>query len=155
MALEIERKFLIEKDLWYAVKKPAGTDIIQAYLVNEPGKIIRIRVTESDAFITIKGPTEKATRYEFEYPISREDTLKMMELFTVNKIEKIRYKIEYHDHLWEIDEFYGANDGLVIAEIELTSPDEPFDKPSWLGEEVTEDHRYYNSYLSEHPYTEW
>ena len=155
MPLEIERKFLIVKDLWYALKKPVGEDITQAYLVNEPGRVIRIRVTASNAFITIKGPTENATRHEYEYSIPGEDALEILDLFGTNKIEKTRYRIEYHGHLWEVDEFFGENDGLVIAEIELKSPDEPFDKPPWLGEEVTEDHRYYNSYLSEHPYTKW
>ena len=155
MALEIERKFLIEKDLWYALKKPIGEDITQAYLVNEPGRVIRIRVTASDAFITIKGPTENATRHEYEYSIPGEDAMEILDLFGTHKIEKIRYKIEFHGHLWEVDEFFGENEGLVIAEIELKSREEPFDKPSWLGEEVTEDHRFYNSYLAEHPYTKW
>jgi len=155
MPLEIERKFLIEKDLWYALKKPAGENIIQAYLVNEPGRVIRIRVTDSNGFITIKGPTENATRLEFEYPVPRNEALEILDLFDVKKIEKIRYKILFHSHLWEVDEFFGENDGLVIAEIELKSQEEPFDKPSWLGEEVTQDHRYYNSYLAIHPYTKW
>ena len=155
MQLEIERKFLIEKDLWYALKKPAGENIIQAYLVNEPRRVIRIRVTDSIGFITIKGPTENATRLEFEYPIPREEALEILNLFGSKRIEKTRYKIEFHGHLWEVDEFFGENEGLVIAEIELKSREEPFDKPSWLGEEVTEDHRYYNSYLAEHPYTKW
>ena len=155
MPLEIEHKFLIEKDLWYALKKPIGEDITQAYLVNEPGKVIRIRVTDSDGFINIKGPIENATRLEFEYPVPREDALEILNLFASKRIEKIRYKIEFHGHLWEIDEFFGDNEGLVIAEIELKSQEESFDKPSWLGEEVTHDHRYYNSYLSEHPYAEW
>ena len=155
MAFEIERKFLIEKDLWYAVKKPVGVDIIQSYLVNEPGKVIRIRVTDSKGFITIKGPAENAIRQEFEYPVPREDALEILNLFSPKRIEKTRYKIEFHGHLWEVDEFFGENDGLIIAEIELKSPEESFDRPSWLGEEVTQDHRYYNSYLSENPYTKW
>ena len=155
MPLEIERKFLIEKDLWYALKKTAGEEITQVYLVNEPGRVIRIRVTDSNGFITIKGPTKDATRLEFEYPIPREEALEILNLFKVKRIEKIRYKIESSGHTWEVDEFFGENDGLVIAEIELKSQDESFDRPSWLGEEVTEDHRYYNSFLAEHPYTKW
>ena len=155
MPLEIERKFLVEKDLWYAVKKPAGKDLIQVYLINEPGRVIRIRVCDSEAYITIKGPAENAVRKEFEYSIPRKDALEILELFNVKKIEKTRYKTEFKGHIWEVDEFFGENDGLVIAEIELKSPDEPFDKPPWLGEEVTEDHRYYNSYLVEHPYKTW
>jgi adenylate cyclase len=155
MAIEIERKFLIEKDLWYALKKPLGEDIIQAYLVNEPGKVVRIRVTNSNGFITIKGPSENATRQEFEYQIPKEDALEILALFDPKKIEKIRHNIEFQGHLWEIDEFFGNNDGLIIAEIELNSREESFEKPPWLGREVTNDHRYYNAYLSEHPYSLW
>jgi adenylate cyclase len=155
MATEIERKFLIEKDLWYALKKPVGVDIIQSYLVNEHGRVIRIRVTDSNGFITIKGPSENATRQEFEYPIPKEDALEILALFDPKRIEKTRYKIEFQGHLWEIDEFFGNNDGLIIAEIELKSREESFEKPPWLGEEVTNDHRYYNAYLSEHPYNSW
>ena len=155
MPFEIECKFLIEKDLWYALKKPEGIDIIQAYLVNEPDRVIRVRVAGLKAYITIKGPTENATRKEFEYQIPREDALEILNLFPSKKIEKTRYKIEFQGHVWEVDEFFGENDGLIIAEIELKSLQESFDKPPWLGEEVTEDHRYYNSYLSDHPYTKW
>jgi adenylate cyclase len=155
MAFEIERKFLIEKDLWYALKKPVGEEITQAYLVNETDKVIRIRVNDSRGYLTIKGPVENASRLEFEYPVPREEAFEILEFMTTKRIEKTRYKIEFHGHLWEIDEFFGYNDGLVIAEIELKSPDESFEKPPWLGEEVTQDHRYYNAYLSEHPYNSW
>ena len=155
MGFETERKFLIEKDLWYALKKPAGEDITQAYLVNEPGKVIRIRVTDSNGYLTIKGPSEDATRLEYEYPVPREEALEILDRFTGKRIEKIRYKIEFHSHIWEIDEFFGENDGLILAEIELKSQEESFEKPSWLGQEVTHDHRYYNSYLAENPFKDW
>jgi CYTH domain-containing protein len=155
MGFEIERKFLVRKDLWYALKKPEGTGITQAYLVNEPGKVIRIRVTDRNGYITIKGLNTGATRPEFEYSIPREEALTILELFPSNKIEKIRYKIEYQGNTWEVDEFFGMNDGLIMAEIELEREDEPFEKPGWIGEEVTDDPRYYNSYLSEHPYNTW
>jgi len=155
MGKETERKFLVRKDLWYALKKPAGTSITQAYLVNEPEKVIRIRVTGLNGFITIKGPITGATRLEYEYPVPREEALEILDHFTRNRIEKIRYNIEFYSHLWEIDEFFGENDGLILAEIELKNQEESFEKPSWLGEEVTYDHRYYNSYLAENPFKYW
>jgi adenylate cyclase len=155
MGFETERKFLVRKDLWFAIKKPAGTEIVQAYLVNEPGKVIRIRVTDFNGFITIKGENTGATRPEFEYPIPREEALSILELFPSKRIDKIRYKIEFEGHIWEIDEFFEENEGLILAEIELEREDEPFEKPAWIGEEVTNDLRYYNSYISEHPYTSW
>jgi CYTH domain-containing protein len=155
MPKEIERKFLVRKDLWYAQKKPQGTDIIQSYMVNEPDKVIRIRVTDTKGYLTIKGPAIDSTRYEFEYSVPRNEAMEIMDLFTKEKIEKIRYKIDFQNHFWEIDEFFGENDGLIMAEIELKSQDESFEIPSWLGEEVTHDHRYYNSYLSEHPFSSW
>jgi adenylate cyclase len=155
MGIEIERKFLIEKDLWYALKKPEGTLIQQAYLVNEPEKVIRIRVTDSSGYLTIKGPVVSVTRSEYEFPIPKVEAIRILDQFTKARIDKTRYKIEYGGKTWEIDEFWGNNEGLIIAEIELQSEDEQFTKPSWIGREVTEDHRYYNSYLSEHPYTSW
>jgi adenylate cyclase len=155
MGLEIERKFLIEKDLWYAVKKPSGILIQQAYLVNEPEKVIRIRVADSSGYLTIKGSTINATRSEYEFPIPKTEALQIMDQFTKVRIDKTRYKIEFEGKTWEVDEFWGDNEGLIIAEIELKSEDEQFTKPSWIGTEVTKDHRYYNSCLSEHPYNTW
>jgi CYTH domain-containing protein len=155
MGVEIERKFLIEKDLWYAIKKPAGILIQQAYLVNEPEKVIRIRVTDSSGYLTIKGPMVNATRSEYEFQIPKMEAIQILDQFTKVRIDKTRYKIEFEGKTWEVDEFWGDNEGLIIAEIELTSEDEDFTKPSWIGEEVTSDPRYYNSYLSEHPYNTW
>jgi adenylate cyclase len=155
MAIEIERKFLIEKDLWYAVKKPQGVFIQQAYLLNEPGKVIRIRVTESSGYLTIKGPTVNATRSEYEFLIPKMEAIEILDQFTKFRIEKTRYEIEFDGKTWEVDEFWGDNEGLIIAEIELNSEEEQFSTPSWIGPEVTSDHRYYNSYLSEHPYSSW
>lgn len=155
MRLEIERKFLIEKDLWYALKKPSGILIQQAYLVNEQEKVIRIRVTDSSGYLTIKGPALHATRSEYEFPIPKMEAIQIMDQFTKVRIDKTRYKIEFEGKIWEVDEFWGDNEGLIIAEIELKSEDEPFIAPSWIGPEVTEDYRYYNSYLSEHPYKSW
>ena len=155
MALEIERKFLIEKDLWYALKKPSGVLIQQGYLVNEPGKVIRIRVTDTSGYLTIKGPTVNATRSEYEFPIPKMEAIQILDQFTKVRIDKTRYNIEFEGKTWEVDEFWGDNEGLIIAEIELKSENEDFKKPAWIGTEVTKDHRYYNSYLSEHPYNTW
>jgi CYTH domain-containing protein len=155
MGVEIERKFLIENDLWYALKKPPGTSIQQAYLVNEPEKVIRIRVTDSSGYLTIKGPAIHATRSEYEFQIPKTEAKEIIDQFTKVRIDKTRYKIVFEGKTWEVDEFWGDNEGLIIAEIELKSEEEQFTKPSWIGPEVTEDRRYYNSYLSEHPYTSW
>jgi adenylate cyclase len=155
MGVEIERKFLIEKDLWYALKKPSGILIQQAYLVNEPGKVVRIRVTDSSGYVTVKGAAVNETRSEYEFLVPKMEAIEMMDLFCKFRIDKTRYKIEFEGKTWEVDEFWGNNEGLIIAEIELKSEDEQFKKPSWIGEEVTKDHRYYNSYLSEHPYNTW
>jgi CYTH domain-containing protein len=155
MGVEIERKFLIEKDLWYAVKKPSGSSLQQAYLVNEKDKVIRIRVTDSSAFFTIKGPAVNFSRSEFEFQIPKQEALLIMDQFTKVRIDKTRYKVEYEGKTWEVDEFWGDNEGLILAEIELTSEDEEFTIPPWVGEEVTHDSRYYNAYLSEHPYLSW
>jgi adenylate cyclase len=153
--LEIERKFLIRKDLWYAVHKPEGEILQQGYLVAEPGKTVRIRVSPSSGFLTIKGPSENATRDEFEYRIPREDALALLDKFVTRRVDKIRYTIVFKDKTWEIDEFFGASEGLIVAEIELDDPRESFEKPAWIGEEVTEDPRYSNAYLAGHPYCEW
>ena len=155
MGVEIERKFLIEKDLWYALKRPSGILMQQAYLVNEPEKVIRIRVTDSAGYLTIKGPAISATRSEYEFPISKAEAIQIMDQFAKSRIDKTRYKIVFEGKTWEVDEFWGGNEGLIIAEIELKSEDEQFIKPSWVGREVTEDPRYYNSWLSEHPFTSW
>ena len=155
MGKEIERKFLVRKDLWYAVQKPEGDDIIQGYLVAEPGLTVRVRVAGDNALLTIKGRIKNISRDEYEYPVSLQDAMEMLSAFAGNKIEKTRYKIGFEGYTWEIDEFFGDNEGLVIAEIELKSEDEIFQHPAWLGEEVTTDPRYSNSQLSVFPYNQW
>ena len=155
MPQEIEHKYLIRKDLWYAIHKPEGTLIRQGYLVSEPGKTVRVRTAGTNAFLTIKGPSVNAVRQEYEFPIPFEEANEILDLFTTTVIEKTRYKIGFGGNTWEVDEFYGANDGLILAEIELRSPDETYENPAWLGEEVTHDHRYYNSCLAEHPFSSW
>ena len=155
MPLEIERKFLVRKDLWYALHKPAGEDIIQGYLVSEPSLTIRVRVKDSNGFLTIKGPAHNATRLEYEYGIPHSEAIELLKTFTGNIIEKIRYRISFEGKTWEVDEFFGNNEGLIIAEIELTREDETFVHPQWLGEEVTEDKKYVNSALAVNPYKTW
>ena len=155
MGVEIEHKFLVRKDLWYAIQKPAGVEILQGYLLTGPKKTIRVRIAGSQAFLTIKGPSLKASRAEYEYPIPFSEATELMQICIQPVIEKVRYRIEHAGKTWEVDEFYGENDGLIIAEIELKSINESYDKPAWVGEEVTEDPRYYNAYLAEHPFLTW
>jgi len=155
MHLEIERKFLVRKDLWYAVHKPEGEDILQGYLVSEPSITIRVRVTKKNCCLTIKGPTQNTSREEYEFSIPQKDAYEILTAFTKNKIEKTRYRIGFEGKIWEIDEFFGDNEGLIIAEIELKKEDEIFKKPPWLGEEVTADERYMNASLAGHPFRTW
>jgi adenylate cyclase len=155
MALEIEHKYLIRKDLWYAVHKPAGVKIRQGYLQTDPEKTIRIRISGINAFLTIKGPSRNASRVEYEYPIPTEEAEELLQLCTIPIIEKVRYRVEYEGKAWDVDEFFGENEGLILAEIELSYPEEPYRKPSWVGEEVTDDPRYYNSYLAANPVSGW
>jgi CYTH domain-containing protein len=155
MHLEIERKFLVRKDLWYAVHKPEGENILQGYLVSEPSLTIRVRVTKTNCSLTIKGPSQNISREEYEFSIPPKDAYEILSAFTKNKIEKTRYQIKFEGKTWEIDEFFGDNEELIIAEIELKKEDEIFKQPQWLGEEVTADDRYKNAYLAGHPYKTW
>jgi len=155
MFQEIEHKYLIRKDLWYAVHKPVGTSIRQGYLHSDEGKTIRIRITDTEAYLTIKGPTHNASRAEFEYPIPVKDAEALLLLFTIPLIEKIRYRMEFAGKRWEVDEFFGKNEGLILAEIELSSPEEAYEKPSWVSDNVTNDIRYYNAYLAVNPFSGW
>jgi adenylate cyclase len=153
--LEIEHKYLVRKDLWYAVHKPRGVNIRQGYLQADPGKTIRIRTTGTNAFLTIKGPSLNATRAEYEYPIPPMEADELLQLCTIPIIEKVRYRMDYAGKIWEVDEFFGENDGLILAEIELTFAEEKYDRPAWVGDEVTNDPRYYNAYLAMHPVSTW
>ena len=153
MPLEIERKFLVDSRKW---KQPVeGTRLVQAYLSIEPNPTVRIRIAGEKAFLTIKGRTKNISRPEFEYAIPVDEAMEMMKLAISNPVEKIRYKIMDEGFLWEVDVFSGRNKGLVIAELELESEDQLFPRPDWLLTEVSGDRRYYNSYLSEHPFQEW
>ncbi len=155
MHTETERKFLVRKDLWYAIPKPEGEDIVQGYLVSEPHLTIRIRISETGATLTIKGASRNITRDEYEYRIPTDDARGLLGSLSGNRIEKTRFRMNYKGKTWEVDEFFGENEGLIIAEIELEREDETFTKPQWLGEEVTSDERYRNSNLALHPYKKW
>lgn len=154
MAQEIERKFLVVGDRWRELV--AGTEYRQGYLQRETQRTVRIRVAGDRGFLTIKGATEGVTRLEYEYPIPKADALEMLtNLCDRPPIEKNRYHITHAGFVWDVDEFLGANEGLVIAEIELRSPNETFSKPDWVGPEVSGLARYYNASLVSYPYSQW
>lgn len=155
MATEIERKFLVNDNAWRA-SVSRKVDIIQGYLANTERGSIRIRVSGSEANLNIKSMTLGVTRQEYDYPIPARDARAMLdELCMQPLIEKTRHYVEYNNHTWEIDEFHGINAGLVVAELEVDREDEAFDPPPWLGKEVSDDPRYYNVCLVEHPYSKW
>jgi adenylate cyclase len=153
MPIEIERKFLVDTSRWSPTDQ--GTEIIQAYLGLAPNPTVRIRMAGEKAFLTIKGRSRTISRPEFEYEIPVHEARELLELAISNPVEKTRYEVMHEGFLWEVDVFSGDNTGLVIAEIELTTEDQEFIKPEWILEEVSADGRYYNSYLSGCPYTEW
>lgn len=153
MAKEIERKFLIRDDSW---KQAEGTLLRQGYLNRDKGRTIRVRLAGSKGFLTVKGETFGATREEFEYEIPPEDAVILLdEICEKPLIEKRRYRVEYGSVTFEIDEFLGENEGLILAEVELEDESQQVPQPPWLGEEVTHDPRYFNSNLVAHPYRKW
>ena len=152
MGLEIERKFLV-KDTWRP--EGEGVPMKQGYVAGGGPLIVRVRTAGGRAFLTLKGRTEGVTRAEFEYDVPVEDAEKILALAGGPLIEKTRYRVPFGAHTWEIDVFAGANEGLVVAEIELAREDEIFEHPPWLGAEVSDDPRYYNSNLAEHPFRTW
>lgn len=154
MAKEIERKFLVIGDDWR--KLATGTHYRQGYLNSAKERTVRIRTIDDKAFLTIKGLTVGVTRMEFEYPIPHADCVTMLEHLAEKPIiEKSRYKIKMGNLTWEVDEFYGVNEGLIVAEVELESEDQKYEKPHWIGEEISSDPRYFNSNLVANPYTTW
>jgi CYTH domain-containing protein len=154
MSKEIERKFLVKGDAWRALAK--GTTYRQGYLNSAKERTVRVRTAEDKAFLTIKGLTLGATRAEYEYAIPFDEGKAMLDALAEKPlIEKKRYKIPAGDLTWEIDEFLGDNAGLIVAEVELKSEDQAFDRPAWLGDEVTGDTRYYNANLIKKPFTRW
>jgi len=155
MAVEIERKFLVDKERWRQAIRPAGVLFRQGYLSNQTNPTIRVRVTDKQGFITLKGTTSGISRKEFEYEIPVAEAIELLDNFALSEISKTRYCIYYGDKLWEVDEFLGDNAGLIIAEIELQREDELFTLPDWIMHEVSEDVRYFNSNLSVNPYKNW
>lgn len=155
MAIEIERKFLLHPDIWKQTEKGPGQLYCQGYLLTGPDKTIRVRLTPTGAFLTIKGKTTGASRPEYEYPIPPSDARELLAAFCGGVIEKIRYRILYEGKLWEVDVFQGDNEGLLLAEIELSAEDENFTLPPFIAAEVTGQVEYYNAYLAQHPFSEW
>jgi adenylate cyclase len=155
MGVEIERKFLVKNTSWR--NSVEGQDaILQGYLAETERASVRVRVKGDRGFLTIKGATSGVSRAEFEYGIPLEDARAMLETLTsLAVIEKVRYRVRSGHHLWELDVFAGENAGLVLAELELTSEDEPFELPDWVGEEVSSDPRYYNLSLARNPFSRW
>lgn len=155
MATEIERKFLVKDMSWKALADE-GTGYSQGYLVGSKTASVRIRIQGEKAFINIKSATIDITRQEFEYEIPLVEATEMLETLCEKPlIEKTRYLLKNANHVWEIDVFSGDNEGLIVAEIELTDKDETFSKPAWLGKEVSDDERYYNVCLVKHPFKDW
>jgi adenylate cyclase len=152
MATEIERKFLVNGAPW---RNDPGVRLTQGYLSRDKERTVRVRIAGDKAFLTIKGVPRGATRAEFEYAIPVSDAEQLLKLSDGPIIEKNRHLLVHDGSTWEVDEFLGDNAGLVLAEIELTSEDQSFSRPPWLGTEVTHDLRYYNSSLAAHPYLEW
>lgn len=156
MAYEIERKFLVTNTDF--IKEASSKEyIVQAFLNRNPDRTVRIRIKDDKAFITVKGVSnaEGTTRREWEYAIPVSDAKEMLKICEEGAIEKWRYLIPVGDHIFEVDIFEGENEGLIVAEVELGSEAESFQKPAWLGEEVTGNLSYYNSNLSQHPFTKW
>jgi len=154
MAQEIERKFLVTDERFR--RGARGTRLRQGYLSSDPARTVRVRIDGNDATLTIKGPPIGISRAEFEYPIPLIDAMTLLDtLCQWPLIEKVRYRLEYAGTRWEIDEFGGENEGLVVAEVELEREDQSFERPPWLGREVTDDPRYQNSNLARHPWPNW
>jgi adenylate cyclase len=154
MATEIERKFLLTHHDWR--RGLTGTRYLQGYIAEQDGVTVRVRLAGELGKLTVKGPSTGASRAEFEYTIPATDVAEMLAaLCPGGRIEKTRYRVPVGAHVWEVDEFHGDNAGLWLAEVELASEDEPFERPDWAGAEVTTDGRYYNVHLARHPWSTW
>jgi len=156
MALEIERKFLVLDDS-YKHEAFSKSHIQQGYICSGRGRTVRIRIRDDRAYITIKGPSLDGglSRYEFEQEIPLDDARQLMKLCEPGTIDKTRWLVKSGRHTFEVDEFFGDNEGLVMAEVELAYEDEPYEKPDFIGKEVTGDRRYYNGHLRSNPYKMW
>ena len=153
MNIEIERKFLLKNDNWR--EGAVGVHYKQAYLNEKGDNTVRVRIEGEKAKLTIKGKSSNISRLEFEYDIPMEDAEALFSLAKTPIVEKYRYKIMYAGNCWEVDELLGLNRGLVVAEIELESETQSFEKPDWIGMEVSGDKRYTNANLARKPYCEW
>jgi len=152
--VEIEKKYLVESDVWKGSAQ--GILFRQGYLSIEPGRTVRVRLEGEEGKLTIKGRKENGAGDEFEYDIPGDEAAYLIDHLCLKPyIEKMRYKINYKGNTWEIDEFFGENLGLILAEIELDSMDQKFEKPDWIGEDVTEDSRYKNANLVKNPFSSW
>lgn len=155
MATEIEHKFLLRDERWRAAVE-RSTPMRQGYLTSDARCSVRVRVADGQGFLNIKSGTLGIQRSEYEYPILLADAEEILDTLCEKPLlEKTRHYLRFDDRLWEIDEFAGANAGLIVAEVELDDPDQLFARPDWVGEEVSHDLRYYNSQLARHPYTTW
>lgn len=155
MGTEIERKFLVADHGWRDAAV-SWTELRQGFLSTDPRRTVRVRLTDGTAELTIKRITVDTRRAEYEYSIPPADAAEMLDtLCQPDLVEKTRYRVPHAGHIWEIDVFQGANAGLIVAEVELASVDEPFELPDWVGNEVTSDSRYYNANLVLHPYSRW
>lgn len=155
MAQEIERKFLVTGD--YKSHASSSSHIMQGYICSDAGRTVRVRIRDDRGYLTIKGASTDGgvSRFEWETEIDAHDALQLLTLAQGPLIDKRRYLVHVDGHTFEVDEFYGDNESLTLAEIELSSVDEPFPRPDWLGTEVTGDRRYYNSHLRTYPYKDW
>lgn len=155
MPQEIERKFLVTGE--YKSQAYAHSHIVQGYISSARGRTVRVRIRDERGYLTIKGASDKSgiSRYEWEKEIPLDEARELLKLCEPGIIDKTRYLVRSGQHVFEVDEFYGENEGLTVAEVELSSEDEPFVKPAFIGREVTGDVRYYNSQLMKHPFTTW
>lgn len=155
MHFEIERKFLVKGS--FKEQASSFSHIVQGYISSMRGRTVRVRIRDEKGYLTIKGPSDQGglVRYEFEKEISLQDAHDLLKICEPGIIDKTRYLVPYGGHVFEVDEFYGDNEGLILAEVELGSPDEPFERPAFLGREVTGDRRFYNSCMRVNPYCQW
>ena len=155
MGVEIERKYLVKSDAWRELAD-AGTEYLQGYLIGARQASVRVRIEGNQAFLNIKSMTLDISRLEFQYPIPLADAREMLtQLCAKPLVEKTRYRVPHANHVWEIDVFAGVNQGLIVAEVELAAVNESLELPSWIGEEVSRDARYYNVNLARQPYATW
>ena len=156
MAQEIERKFLVKDDSYKALAYHSSR-IAQGYICSMRGRTVRVRIRDDKGYLTIKGPSDASGlgRYEWEKEIPLHEAQELMKLCEPGMIDKTRYLVRSGNHVFEVDEFYGENEGLTVAEVELSSADEAYEKPAFIGEEVTGNVKYYNSFLMKNPFSKW